>query len=217
MPEAAILSVNHTHETYAVALRVKAPSTPLQIDQCCRRAAPIDSVAVLDVSGSMGGSKLHMLKRAMRLVISSLGASDRLSIVAFSATTKHLLPLRRMTLQGQLSAKHIVDRLTCGQGSNAGDALKKAAKVLEDRREKNPMASNLLLSDCQDQTQLRRERRHVSSGTRISHIEISVHDFGYGKSCGNSLDAAEDTFETQVEVDNEPLFEPAVGLRPAAV
>ncbi|MBO8584317.1 hypothetical protein INO15_14430, partial [Staphylococcus aureus] len=60
-----------------MALTVRAPA-PAQ------RRAPIDLVTVLNVSGSMAGAKLQMLKRAMRLVVSSLGSADRLSIVAFS-------------------------------------------------------------------------------------------------------------------------------------
>ncbi|CAI0464145.1 unnamed protein product [Linum tenue] len=150
LPEAAVVSVGRGYETYAVALRVKAPP-PLQA--CSNSAAailnpshraPIDLVTVLDVSGSMTGGKMLMLKRAMRLVISSLGSADRLSIVAFSSVTKRLLPLRRMTSHGQRAARRIVDRLVCGQGSSVGEALMKAAKVLEDRRERNPVATIML-------------------------------------------------------------------------
>lgn len=208
MPESAVISVGRGYETYAVALRVKAPpppppttgrgsnTTPV-FDPSLR--APIDLVTVLDVSGSMTGAKLQMLKRAMRLVISALGSSDRLSIVAFSATAKRLLPLRRMTAQGQRAAKRIVDRLVCGQGTSVGDALKKAAKVLEDRRERNPVASIMLLSDGQDERvqanagNQRHSSSHASS-TRFAHIEIPVHSFGFGRSGGYSHEPAEDAF-----------------------
>ncbi|KAM0915831.1 hypothetical protein ACQ4PT_010582 [Festuca glaucescens] len=47
------------------------------------RAAAIGLVAVLDVSGSMAGTKLALLTRAMSLVIESLGPNDRLSVIAF--------------------------------------------------------------------------------------------------------------------------------------
>ncbi|CAK9179083.1 unnamed protein product [Ilex paraguariensis] len=158
------------------------------------RRAPIDLVTVLDVSGAMGGAKLHMLKRAMRLVISSLGSADRLSIVAFSASPKRLLPLRRMTPHGQRSALRLIDRLTCSQGNSVGDALRKATKVLEDRRERNPVASIILLSGGQDEREVhsdninqRQRSTHVSS-TRFAHIEIPVHTAGY------SYEPAEDAF-----------------------
>ncbi|THU44918.1 hypothetical protein C4D60_Mb02t12440 [Musa balbisiana] len=66
-----------------VALKVKAPPIKPFAPLC----APIDL---------MTREKLRMLKRAMRLMVSSLGLGDRLSIVAFSAATgaKRLLPLR---------------------------------------------------------------------------------------------------------------------------
>ncbi|GAB4839090.1 hypothetical protein Ancab_028618 [Ancistrocladus abbreviatus] len=189
-PEAAVVSLGRTHETFVVALKVKAPPPahssatvgPLLPPS---HRAPIDLVTVLDVSGSMTGAKLQMLKRAMRLVISSLGSTDRLSIVAFSSTPQRLLPLRRMTAQGQSMARRIIDQLECGQGTCVSEALRKAAKVLDDRREKNPVASIMLLSDGQDErvsndsTNQRQSISHVSS-TRFAHIEIPVHSFGYG-------------------------------------
>ncbi|XVF39700.1 hypothetical protein PTKIN_Ptkin01aG0054000 [Pterospermum kingtungense] len=210
-PETAVVSVGRGYETYAVALKIKAPPPPAKIQPFSRNSsntaslldpflrAPIDLVTVLDVSGSMTGAKLQMLKRAMRLVISSLGSADRLSIVAFSATSKRLLPLRRMTAQGQRAARLIIDRLGCGQGTCVGDALRKATKVLEDRRERNPVASIMLLSDGQDErvqsngSNKRHQLSHLSS-TRFAHIEIPVHAFGFGKSGSYSHEPAEDAF-----------------------
>lgn len=209
VPECAIVSVSRSHQTCALVLKVKAPPPPPPARSGANSAsplldpsqrAPIDLVTVLDVSGSMTGAKLHMLKRAMRLVISSLGPADRLSIVAFSATTKRLLPLRRMSAQGQRVARRIVDRLVCGHGTCVGDALRKATRVLEDRRERNPVASVMLLSDGQDErvqtsnnTNQRKCSAHVSS-TRFAHIEIPVHAFGFGQNGGYSHEPAEDAF-----------------------
>ncbi|CAJ1973965.1 unnamed protein product [Sphenostylis stenocarpa] len=208
MPECAVISASRTHETYALVLKVKAPPppSPPRNSAAPSQRAPIDLVTVLDVGGSMTGAKLHMLKRAMRLVISSLGPADRLSIVAFSATSKRLLPLRRMTGQGQRVARRIVDRLIAGQGSSVGDALRKATRVLEDRRERNPVASVMLLSDGQEErvqnqrgnnnnnnSNQRKSSSHVSS-TRFAHIEIPVHAFGFGAKSGYSQEPGEDAF-----------------------
>ncbi|KAG8377415.1 hypothetical protein BUALT_Bualt08G0030600 [Buddleja alternifolia] len=178
LPEAAVISTGGTHETYAVVLKVKAP-----LSGDMPRRAPIDLVTVLDVSGSMSGAKLQMLQRAMRLVISSLGSADRLSIVAFSALPKRILPLTRMGAQGQRLARRIIDRLACSRGTSMAEALKQATKVLEDRRDRNPVASIILLSgggqdDDDDrvpkdnnESNQRPGSSHVSS-TRFSHVEI---------------------------------------------
>lgn len=203
LPVAAVVSVGRNYETYAVALKIKAPprngsaATAKLLDP--GRRAPIDLVTVLDTSGTMTGAKLQMLKRAMRLVISSLGSADRLSIIAFSSAPKRMLALRRMTAHGQRSARKIIDRLVCGQGSSVGDALRKATKVLEDRRERNPVASIMLLSDGQDERSSdHNKRRAVSSvsgdvsSTRFAHLEIPVHSTGFGENIAQ--EPAEDAF-----------------------
>ncbi|XP_010061572.2 E3 ubiquitin-protein ligase WAV3 [Eucalyptus grandis] len=197
-PESAVVSATKSHETRVVALRVKAPPAPKPRGSA-RSRAPVDLVAVLDVSGSMTGDKLQMLKRAVRLVVSSLGAADRLSIVAFSAAPRRLLPLRRMTARGRSAAREIVDRLACGQGTSVGDALRKATKVLEDRRERNPVASIILLSDGQDERARggggdanRRQPRSHESSTRFAHVEIPVHATGLGGGC--CREPADDAF-----------------------
>lgn len=190
LPEAAVISQGRTHDTYAVVLKVKAPPPP-HIRDAARRA-PIDLVTVLDVSGSMTGAKLEMLKRAMRLVISSLGSADRLSVLAFSAAPRRLLPLTRMTAQGQRSARRIIDRLCCSHGSSMAEALREATRVLEERRERNPVASIILLSDGQDDgapaNNDSNQRRGSSRSTRFSHVEIPVRSSGF------SRDPAEDAF-----------------------
>lgn len=184
LPEVAIVSTCQTHETYVVVLKIKAP--PPRVNGVAQaRRAPIDLVSVLDIGGSMNRTKLDMMKRAMHLVVSSLGSADRLSIIAFSATVKRLMPLKRMTFQGQRSARRVIDRLDLHNGSCAGDALRQATKILEDRRERNPVASVMLLSDGQDeqpQHDNNTNNRHVAnhgSSTRFAHVEIPVQSSGY--------------------------------------
>lgn len=238
--EAALVSADRNHQNYVVLLRVKAPAFAQRsvskvaasvLDPSCR--APIDLVTVLDVSGSMSSAaKLHMLKRAMRLLISSLGSSDRLSIVAFSAGAKRLLPLVRMSRQGQRSARQIVDRLiVCGGGGGSGGdngvqgdcrcighALRKATKVLEDRRERNPVATIMLLSDshqehkrgkegsCGSSPGLREEEadkeKHLRNpipsstetvATRFAHLEIPIECSTELSGCGG-VNQVEDVF-----------------------
>ncbi|XP_027361879.1 E3 ubiquitin-protein ligase WAVH1-like isoform X1 [Abrus precatorius] len=176
LPEAAIVAANKNYETYVVVLKLKPPQSLTSA-----RRAPIDLVAVLNVGGAMSGHKLRLMKNSMRQVISSLGSTDRLSIVAFSAGSKRLLPLRRMTGGGQRSARRIVDALAPIDQSREGapvrnDALKKAAKVLEDRRVKNAVASIIILSDIHDSRAAACvQKASLVSTTRLAHLEVPVH------------------------------------------
>ena len=45
---------------------------------------PRDLTVVLDVSGSMSGSKIEQAKAALRQLLASLGAEDRFRLIAFS-------------------------------------------------------------------------------------------------------------------------------------
>ena len=198
MPECAVISASQSHETYALVLRVKAPP---QLPSRSGAAQPVDLVAVVDVGSGMSGAKLHMLKRAMRLVISSLGSADRLSMVASSASSERLMPLRRMTAQGQRVARRVVGRLVSGHGTAAtGEALRKASKVLEDRRKRNPVASVVLFSETSNYNDQRKcfSFSHVSS-SRFTFIEIPVHSFGFGNQAGFSVHPAEDDFAKRVD------------------
>ncbi|CAJ1931186.1 unnamed protein product [Sphenostylis stenocarpa] len=183
LPEAAIVAANRNYETYVVVLKLKPPHAPKP-----PRRAPIDLVAVLDVGGAMSGHKLRLLKNSMRQVISSLRPTDRLSIVAFSAGSKRLLPLRRMTGGGQRSARRIIDALAAIDQSREGtpvknDAVKKAAKVLEDRREKNGVASIIVLSDIPDSRAGHNiHKPSLVSTTRLTHLEVPVHAVRLGES-----------------------------------
>lgn len=154
-------------------------------DLTSRGRAAIDLVTVLDVSGSMSGTKLTLLKRAMAFVISNLSPGDRLSIVVFSSTARRVLPLRRMCPDGQRSARRVIDRLVCTGGTNISEGLKKGAKVLEDRREKNPVASIMLLSDgqntyCLTPRSATERRAPIRQPSQYGHGQNPVHAFGFG-------------------------------------
>ncbi|XP_065874529.1 E3 ubiquitin-protein ligase WAVH1 [Euphorbia lathyris] len=188
LPESSIVAVGRSYQTQVVVLKVKAPPPSPSA-----RRLPIDLVIVVDVSERMRGFKLQMMKRMMRLMISSLNSTDRLSVVAFSAASKRLLPLKRMTPDGRRSVRRIVDALgNTGQGMSATDALKKAAKVIEDRRVKNPVASIIILSNGHDDrphTNYATEKRSSSlvSSTRFSQLDIPVHMINFNEiSASNS-------------------------------
>ncbi|KAH0925098.1 hypothetical protein HID58_017354, partial [Brassica napus] len=88
--------------------------------------APLDLVTVLDISGSMAGTKLALLKRAMGFVIQNLGVNDRLSVIAFSSTARRLFPLTKMSDAGRHLALQAVNSLVANGGTNIAEGLRKA-------------------------------------------------------------------------------------------
>ncbi|RWR96647.1 zinc finger protein [Cinnamomum micranthum f. kanehirae] len=199
-PEFSAISRSASHENFNVLIHLKAPfasskrnsgsnhSASSVMHQTSR--APVDLVTVLDVSGSMAGTKLALLKRAMGFVIQNLGPSDRLSVIAFSSTARRLFPLRQMSDSGRQQALQAVNALISSGGTNIAEGLRKGVKVIEDRKEKNPVCSIILLSDGQDTYTVSgigaaNQRPDYQSLLPFSirggmGCKIPVHAFGFG-------------------------------------
>ncbi|XP_040363116.1 E3 ubiquitin-protein ligase WAV3 isoform X1 [Rosa chinensis] len=179
--ETSAIPAADSRPQYPVLVSICAP--PLQ-DPDGEVRTPIDLVTVLDVSGSMQGQKLHLVKQAIKFVIENMGSSDRLSIVSFSTNSRRVLPLRRMTVDGRESAIEAVESLVAGGGTDIAEGLKKGTQVLEDRRQRNPVASIILLSDgqdnyCRSPSQMLKKLPASIRSSDMQH-EIPVHTFGFG-------------------------------------
>jgi hypothetical protein len=172
-------------ENFAVLIHLKAPHSPASLSS----RAPLDLVTALDVSGSMAGSKLALLKRAMSFLIDALGPSDRLSVIAFSSTAWRLFPLRKMTAFGKQQSLQAVSSLVANGGTNIGEALRKAARVMEHRQARNPVCSIILLSDgVENRTVVIRQGMVPDHSHQLvprsilpgSDQHVPVHTFGFG-------------------------------------
>nr|XP_009587305.1 E3 ubiquitin-protein ligase WAV3-like [Nicotiana tomentosiformis] len=144
--EFPVVAASEAVSRFVVLVGVRAP--PLADD--ARHRAPIDLVTALDVSGNMAGSKLAHLKQAVCFVIDNLGPSGHLAIVTFSSGAQRNFPLQRMIEQGRREAAQAINSISANGGTNIVERLKKGVRVLEERREMNPVASIVLLSDGRD-------------------------------------------------------------------
>ncbi|KAK1571878.1 hypothetical protein Q3G72_024374 [Acer saccharum] len=201
-PEVSAAPRSNSYDKFTVLVNVKAAATITRQKTSRNLAsllqpshsprAPVDIVTVLDISGSMAGTKLALLKRAMGFVIQNLGSNDRLSVIAFSSTAHRLFPLRRMSDTGRHQALQAVNSLVANGGTNIVEGLRKGAKVMEERMEKNPVASVILLSDGQDTYTVNylggnQPRRNYLSllplpiqSSENGGFQIPVHTFGFG-------------------------------------
>lgn len=205
-PEFSAVPKFNSYDNFTVLIRIKAPvSASSQNDEKNQVNLPqipraaVDLVTVLDISGSMAGTKLALLKRAMGFVIQNLGPNDRLSVIAFSSTARRLFPLRRMSDTGKHQALQAVNSLVANGGTNIAEGLRKGAKIMGDRKEKNPVGNIILLSDGQDTYTVHGSignQQHPNyhlllplsiHGNDISGFRIPVHAFGFGTDHDASL------------------------------
>ncbi|KAF8672710.1 hypothetical protein HU200_049406 [Digitaria exilis] len=176
--EFSAVARDESRDNFAVLVHATAPEAAADAAR-----APLDLVTVLDVSGSMQGEKLALLKQAMRFVIDNLGPADRLSVVSFSDTASRRIRLVRMSDAGKASAKLAVESLVAGGCMNIGDGLKVASEVLANRRYRNAVSSVILLSDGQDN--MSRAGRNYGDLVPASFRDSGsrpgpMHTFGFG-------------------------------------
>ncbi|KFK27597.1 hypothetical protein AALP_AA8G404300 [Arabis alpina] len=219
-PEISEVVRSVSFKDFAVLINLKAPAASKSSSNSSSSSrAPVDLVTVLDVSGSMAGTKLALLKRAMGFVIQNLGPFDRLSVISFSSTARRSFPLRLMTETGKQEALQAVNALVSNGGTNIAEGLKKGARVLIDRRFKNPVSSIVLLSDGQDTytmtsptgTSSREASYKTLLPKEINGNRIPVHAFGFGTDHDASLmhSIAENSGGTFSFIESETVIQDA--------
>lgn len=160
----------------AVAHAATSGTTALQQPPVQERV-PMDVVCVLDVSGSMQGAKIQLLKEAQMFVADELGPKDRLSIVSFNHTGERQTSLARMTPEGRDAAKIATMRLQANGGTAIPAGLEVALRTLEMRRQRNAVSAIFLLTDGQDGT----SRQQVDELVRRCRAcGASLYAFGFG-------------------------------------
>jgi Ca-activated chloride channel homolog len=105
----------------------------LSPDEAAASRIPRDVTVVVDVSGSMSGTKMEQARRALHQLLGALGPDDRVRLIAFSNTVRPWRDTWTRATRGELNAAgQWVDALRADGGTNIHGALETAL------REKSP-------------------------------------------------------------------------------
>lgn len=92
-----------------------------------------DLTLVMDISGSMSGTKLEQAKAAMEQALATLSPRDRFRLIAFSSSVRRFREEFVTATRDQLaSAREFIDRLGAEGGTNIAGALEAALDRSED-------------------------------------------------------------------------------------
>jgi uncharacterized protein YegL len=140
-------------------------------------APPLDLCMVIDVSGSMGGAKIELLRKTLQFVVSVLKESDRVSIVEFDDSVNALCGLTRTTAANKATLEQKIAGIRSRGGTDIALGLAAGLQVLSKRTDRNAVTSLLLLTDGQDSGAL----RHLDAILEHAPKRTSIHTFGFGQ------------------------------------
>lgn len=141
------------------------------------KKVPLDIVCILDNSGSMQGSKLNSLKEAMKFVIGTLSAQDRLSIVYFNSHAGAIHGLLKMTPENKGLSRSRLDAINAEGGTDILDGMRFGWSVLQQRQSHNPASCVFLLTDGQDRNRLE-NKQELARTIKASGTSLFVFGFG---------------------------------------
>ena len=145
------------------------------------KRTPVDLVLVIDVSGSMSGEKLDLVKKTLEFLLTQLGPNDRVSLVTFNGSGRKLIKLTCCDEAGKKKFSNLIRGLNADGSTNLVEGLNYGLCVLSGRRVVNQSSAIILLTDGQDDmsaTSVARAKEVIEK-VKVAK-EYSIHCFGYG-------------------------------------
>ena len=157
------------------------------------KSSNVELICVIDVSGSMEGEKIKLVKQSLKLLLEMMGENDKLGLVLFNHYSQMLLDLTYTTRDNKKNINNLIDSIEAEGGTYILSGLEIAVNMLEkssiqsktkgiDKNKKNISSAIILLSDGMDN---RMDHVEIGKGlkdlTKKLDLGFTLHTFGYGK------------------------------------
>ena len=142
---------------------------------------PVDIVFVIDVSGSMGGTKIAQTRDALVTIINQLRPTDRFSMVTFESTVSVLLDLAIASDQNKQQGVRLAQGLEAGGGTNFNDGLITGVDILRAQTLTTNIPLVVMLTDGEPTAGVTSEEQITTNAkNRIAGTRISLNCLGFG-------------------------------------
>jgi Ca-activated chloride channel family protein len=158
-------------ETVHVMLELVAPAA-----EAVERA-PIDVVAVIDRSGSMGGQPLESVIAATNMLVRLLGPNDRIAVVTFDDRVDLVMPLAH---HDPTDAARLLSEVHSGGSTNLSGGWLKGFEILAAHGRPEAMKRVIVLTDGEANAGItsRDELATLTLGARAQQVTTTMVGFG---------------------------------------
>lgn len=146
----------------------------------------VDLILVIDVSSSMSGEKIKLVKETLLFIIGELESIDRVSLVKFNSQGSIIVGLTPMTSENKNFVQKLVEEhVNASACTNINAGLRDAFDVLLARQEVNDLTSIFFLSDGDDtcgnsNSDIANLLDHYSELMQEKNMNYTINSFGYG-------------------------------------
>ena len=168
-------------------------NTPIVInivsEEIKEKSSNVELICVIDVSGSMMGEKIKLVKQSLKVLLELMGEKDKLGLVLFNHNSEKLLDLTYTTSENKKKIISLIDTIQARGGTFILGGIEIAVNMLkQSSNEANKNSNNnnvssaiILLSDGMDN-----KMNHIEIGnglkdiTKNTNLIFTLHAFGYG-------------------------------------
>ena len=144
-------------------------------------AVPVDLVFVIDVSGSMRGSKIEQTRQALETIINQLRPADRFTMITFSGAVHHWKERLVSASEYRQQGIDFAQGLQAEGGTNFNDGLLAGATVLKSHGRSDYVPLLVILTDGQPTAGVTNENTIVENAANaLAGTTISLNCLGFG-------------------------------------
>ena len=162
--------------------------TPLVIslssDDVKEKTTNADLIFVVDISGSMSGTRLKLVKETLNYIVDITNENDNIALITFESYAHKIMGLTKMTEANKNTMRAKINALSVTGGTNIYVGLEMGLQqIIKDYTSGDRVCSIIMLSDGYDNYQNADTRfaNLVNNGAKKNYI-FTTHVFGYGQS-----------------------------------
>ncbi|XP_021364806.1 inter-alpha-trypsin inhibitor heavy chain H3-like isoform X1 [Mizuhopecten yessoensis] len=151
---------------------------------------PKNAVFILDKSGSMSGTKIRQLRKAMRTILSQLEPADNFNIITFDSritywkNEQQLVPASEANIN---AAKHYVNDMPASGGTNIQEAMLTGISLVETHSNRGRSSVIIFLTDGEPTSGETSPTRILARVLERNEGRVPVFSLAFGQNADYSL------------------------------
>jgi uncharacterized protein with von Willebrand factor type A (vWA) domain len=140
----------------------------------------VDLICIVDISGSMAGDKIELVKESLKYLVNLMNEQDNFSLIVFESVAKVINEFTKMTPENKINILKNINMLRASGGTNIFSVLEKALELInQDYSNGERIASIILLTDGESNTNLAIRFRDLLKAENKTDYIFTLHTFGY--------------------------------------